>query len=109
MLDSRHTVGDLVRNKLQATARALMIKQDTVAAEHTVSLAIVYGQLKSCALTDAIGAARMKGCTFALWRLPHFTEHLAGAGEVKLAFWLQFPKRRQHIMRTVDIRGHRGK
>src|SRR5579863_5300831 len=100
------SIGDLMSDELQPTAWALVIEQDAITTEHCVRFAIVYAQLKSCALANAVRATRMKRRTFALWSFPHFAEHLARPSEVKLTLRLKFPQRGQEIMRSVDIGRH---
>lgn len=43
-----------------------------------------------------------------LRNLAHFAKHLAGTGEVESAPGPQFAQRRQHVMRTIDVRIHCG-
>src|SRR5437762_9599365 len=83
--DSGRSAGDLASDKLVTTARALMVKKNSVNTKHSVGFPIICRQLKPGDLADAIRAARMKGGRFSLRHGGDFAEHFRSAGKIESA------------------------
>ena len=85
-----------------------MIEEDAADAKHSISFAIVAGQIEAGDFADAIRRARVKGSSFPLRRLANFAKHFRGAGEIKTAARPDLAQGRQHIVGAVDVGIHRG-
>lgn len=64
--DVRNCAGNFARHKGAPTAGALMVEEDTVACEHVVGFAIIFGDPERIQFCDAIGAARVEWGIFVL-------------------------------------------
>ena len=107
VLDPRDRRGNLARDELPPTPWALVIEEDARAAVEVVALTEVATEIMAGDLADRIGATRMERGQFALRSLPDVAEHLRGASEVELAVGSQRLQRSEHVLRTLNVRGHR--
>src|SRR5215472_7742700 len=101
-------MSDFSRDKLKAAAWAFMIKQNPIAAEHSVGFAIIHGQIKSPDFADAVWATRVEWRGLPLWNLTNLAKHLTGSGEVEFALGLQLPQGRKNVMSPIDVCRHGG-
>src|SRR5262249_49171396 len=85
MLNARDCARDLSRDKFKASARRFVIKQDSVAAEHAVLLAVIHREMESCDLADSIRAPGVEWSALTLWRRSPPAEHFTRSCKVKAA------------------------
>src|SRR5579864_9261345 len=80
--DPAQTAGNLARHKSFAAPRGLMVKQDSVADEEIVSLALIDSVPMSGQLADSIRASWIKRCAFVLRRRRR-AKHFRGSRLIK--------------------------
>src|SRR6185436_1769524 len=76
-LDARHAVADLAGDELLPAPRRLVIEENARTGEEGVALAVVDRDVVAVDFRDAVRAARVERCRFALRDLAHLTEHFA--------------------------------
>src|SRR6185436_8977657 len=108
-LDSRDRARRLATHKLKPTSRTLMVEKNPTDAKEPVCLAIISGQVMTRDFADPVRAARLKRGGLLLRHFVDVPKHLARSREVKTTLRPQFPERRQHVVRAVDVRTHRRK
>ena len=79
-----------------------MIKQDPVASEQTIGLAIVHGLVERVDLRTSVRTLGAERCRFSLGRLDDFTKHLATAGLVDAGRFgfIELASRFEHVERS---------
>ena len=80
---------DLARNECLAATLALMVEEDTRAAEHIVCLAVFLDNPETIELGNGIGTVGMEGGVLVLGDLLHLAVELTGAGLIDAAGLLQ--------------------
>jgi len=77
--------GDLARDEGLATALALVVEEDAVAAEHAVGVAVLLDDPEAVLLGDGIGAEGVEGGVLVLRHFLDLAVELGGGGLVDLA------------------------
>ena len=77
--------GDLAGDEGLATALALVVEEDAVAAKHIIALAIVLHNPEAIELGNSVGAAGIEGCGLALGHLLDESVELGSGGLVDAA------------------------
>ena len=77
--------GDLARDEGLATALALVVEEDAVAAEHAVGVAVLLDDPEAVLLGDGVGAEGMEGGVLVLRDFLDLAVELGGGGLVDLA------------------------
>ena len=83
--DSGGGKGNLARHEGLATAFALVVEQDAVAAEHIVTLTVVLHNPEAVKLRHTVGAAGVEGRRLLLRNLLHESVQLGGRGLIDAA------------------------
>ena len=77
--------GDLARDEGLATALALVVEEDAVAAEHAVGVAVLLDDPEAVLLGDGVGAEGVEGGVLVLGHFLDLAVELGGGGLVDLA------------------------
>ncbi len=102
--DGRGSGADFAGDEFVAATRRLVVEEHAATGKKTVRFPIVPRQIETRHLADAVRRARVEAGSFDLRNFGHFAEHLARSGEIKAALRRNILDRRQHEMRTVDVR-----
>src|ERR1035437_569387 len=82
-LDPGGAIGHLAAHELTATARRLMVEQDSGSRVHAEALAVVHRQEMTIGLGDPVWATRVEWRELCLRRLANLAKHLARRGLIE--------------------------